>query len=65
MPKTKTHSGAKKRFKRTGSGKIKARHAMSSHILGKKSQKRKRKFANAAMLTEADTSRAERLLGGR
>ena len=65
MPKQKTHSGAKKRFKRTGSGKIKARHAMSSHILGKKSQKRKRKFATAAMLTEADTSRAERLLGGR
>jgi large subunit ribosomal protein L35 len=65
MPKQKTHSGAKKRFKATGSGKIKARHAMSSHILGKKSPKRKRKFATAAILAEADTARAKRLLGGR
>ncbi|WP_022928472.1 50S ribosomal protein L35 [Patulibacter americanus] len=65
MPKQKTHSGAKKRFKATGSGKIKARHAMSSHILGKKSPKRKRKFATAAILSEADTARAKRLLGDR
>jgi large subunit ribosomal protein L35 len=65
MPKQKTHSGAKKRFKATGSGKIKARHAMSSHILGKKSQKRKRKFATPAILAEADTARAKRLLGDR
>ncbi|MEV4422184.1 50S ribosomal protein L35 [Patulibacter sp. NPDC049589] len=63
MPKQKTHSGAKKRFKRTGTGKVSARHAMSSHILGKKSQKRKRKFANAAIMSEADTPRIKRLLG--
>lgn len=64
MPKQKTHSGAKKRFKTTGTGKVKARHAMSSHILGKKSPKRKRDFANAVILTDADTPRVKRLLGG-
>ncbi len=37
MPKMKSHSGAKKRFKKTGSGKLKARHGMTSHILEKKS----------------------------
>ena len=45
MPKMKSHSGAKKRFKKTGSGKLQARHAFSSHILEKKSPKRKRTFA--------------------
>ncbi|MFA4927333.1 MAG: 50S ribosomal protein L35 [Patulibacter sp.] len=64
MPKQKTHSGAKKRFKTTGTGKVKARHAMSSHILGKKSPKRKRDFANAVILTDADVPRVKRLLGG-
>ena len=42
MPKMKTHSGAKKRFKTTGTGKVKGRHAFTSHILEKKSPKRKR-----------------------
>ena len=42
MPKMKSHSGAKKRFKKTANGKLKARHAFSSHILEKKSPKRKR-----------------------
>ena len=42
MPKMKTNSGAKKRFKRTGTGKIKRKHAYKSHILTKKSKKRKR-----------------------
>ncbi len=45
MPKMKTHSGAKKRFHKTATGKIQGRHAFSSHILEKKSPKRKRKFA--------------------
>ncbi len=45
MPKMKTHSGAKKRFKKTAGGKIRARHAFSSHILEKKSPKKKRAFA--------------------
>ena len=44
MPKIKTKSGAKKRFKVTATGKIKRRHAMQSHILEKKSAKRKRDF---------------------
>jgi large subunit ribosomal protein L35 len=46
MPKMKTHSGAKKRFKLTAKGKVRGRHAMTSHILGKKSAKRKRKLSN-------------------
>ena len=44
MPKMKTHSGAKKRFKTTPKGKVVGRHAMTSHILGKKSAKRKRRL---------------------
>ena len=42
MPKMKTHSGAKKRFKKTAKGKLLARHSFTSHNLGKKSAKRKR-----------------------
>ena len=44
MPKQKTHSGAKKRFKVTAGGKLLRRRAMKSHMLEKKSAKRKRKF---------------------
>ena len=44
MPKMKTHSGAKKRFKLTATGKVRGRHAFSTHILEKKSPKRKRHF---------------------
>ena len=43
MPKIKTHSGAKKRFKLTKTGKVKRAHAFKSHILNKKTTKRKRK----------------------
>ena len=46
MPKMKTHSGAKKRFRKTATGKLRARHAFSTHILEKKSPKRKRHFAD-------------------
>ena len=46
MPKIKTHSGAKKRFKKTKSGKVKRSHAYTSHILTKKSTKRKRNLRN-------------------
>ena len=45
MPKMKTHSGAKKRFKLTATGKVRGRQAFSSHILEKKSPKRKRRHA--------------------
>ena len=61
----KTHSGAKKRFKRTASGKLRGRHAYSSHILEKKSPKRKRQMANPVVIAPADTARVDRLLGGR
>ena len=64
MPKMKTHSGAKKRFKKTAGGKIRARHAFSSHILEKKSPKKKRAFARPSMLKDADRKRADKLLGG-
>ena len=64
MPKMKTHSGAKKRFHKTGTGKIQGRHAFSSHILEKKSPKRKRKFAKPMELSKPDSKRATKLLGG-
>jgi large subunit ribosomal protein L35 len=64
MPKMKTHSGAKKRFKKTAGGKIRARHAFSSHILEKKSPKKKRAFAKPAVLKDADRKRVDKLLGG-
>jgi large subunit ribosomal protein L35 len=64
MPKMKSHSGAKKRFKVTGSGKVHGRHAYSSHILEKKSPKRKRSFSKPRELQKADAKRAIKLLGG-
>jgi large subunit ribosomal protein L35 len=64
MPKMKSHSGAKKRFKVTASGKVRGRHAFSSHILEKKSPKRKRHFADPVELKGADAKRAIKLLGG-
>lgn len=62
MPKVKTHSGAKKRFKVTGRGKVRARHAMRSHILEKKNRKRKRRLAAPKLLSDADQARAKALL---
>jgi large subunit ribosomal protein L35 len=62
MPKVKTHSGAKKRFKLTSRGKVRARHAMRSHILGKKSPKRKRRLAEPKILSRPDRERAKTLL---
>ena len=64
MPKMKSHSGAKKRFKKTGSGKLQARHAFSSHILEKKSPKRKRSFALDRDISKADRKTVTKLLGG-
>jgi large subunit ribosomal protein L35 len=63
MPKMKTHSGAKKRFKLTSKGKVRARHAMKSHILGKKSSKRRRRLDEPVMLKRQDAKRAKELLG--
>jgi large subunit ribosomal protein L35 len=64
MPKMKTHSGAKKRFRKTGTGKLRARHAFSSHILEKKSQKKKRKLRNPAEISPNDAPTVRQLLGG-
>ena len=64
MPKMKSHSGAKKRFRKTGTGKLRGRHAYSSHILEKKSPKRKRAFAQPREISKADTKTVTRLLGG-
>lgn len=54
MPKQKTKSSAKKRFKLTGTGKIKRKHAFKSHILTKKSKKRKRKLTQTTLVHKAD-----------
>ena len=62
MPKMKTHSGAKKRFKMTAKGKVKARHAMRSHILGKKNSKRRRRLDAPMQLERPDAKRAKDLL---
>jgi large subunit ribosomal protein L35 len=64
MPKMKSHSGAKKRFKKTGSGKLHARHAFSSHILEKKSPKRKREMGLDREISKADRKTVIKLLGG-
>ena len=63
MPKTKRHSGAKKRFKLTGTGKLLRRHAMKSHLLEHKSAKRKRLFANDEAVSGADERKVKRMLG--
>ena len=62
MPKMKTHSGAKKRFKLTAKGKVKARHAFTSHILEKKSPKVKRAHGRPAVLSKDDAPRVKKLL---
>ena len=54
MPKMKTKAGAKKRFKLTGSGKIKRKHAFKSHILTKKETKQKRNLTKSALVHNAD-----------
>ena len=65
MPKMKSHSGAKKRFKRTAGGKLLGRRAYSSHILEKKSPKRKRAFSKPVGISEHDRKTVNRLLGGK
>jgi large subunit ribosomal protein L35 len=63
MPKQKTHSGAKKRFKVTGTGKLLRRKAPKAHLLSKKSAKRKREFALDFEVAKADRRELRRLLG--
>ena len=64
MPKMKTSSGAKKKFKVTASGRLLRRHAMKSHLLEKKSQKRKRAFRKTHDVDGDDVREVKRLLGG-
>ena len=62
MPKMKTHRGAAKRFGKTGSVKIKRNHAFTSHILEKKSPKRKRNLRKSAIMFEGDAKRVAKLI---
>lgn len=62
MPKMKTHRGAAKRFKRTGTGKIKRSHAYTSHILEKKSPKRKRNLRKSAIMFKGDAKRINKII---
>ena len=62
MPKMKTHRGAAKRFKRTGTGTIKRRHGFTSHILEKKSPKRKRNLRKGAIMAKGDAKRIDQLI---
>lgn len=64
MPKMKTNRGAAKRFKKTASGKLMRKHAFKSHILTKKSKKRKRALTNKALVSDADLPRMKALIGG-
>ena len=62
MPKLKTKSSAKKRFKVTGTGKLKRKHAFKSHILTKKSKKRKLKLTHDTLVHKADESNVKLML---
>jgi len=62
MPKMKTNRGAAKRFKATGSGRIRRAKAFSSHILTKKSTKRKRNLRKSALIAAVDTKAVRRML---
>jgi large subunit ribosomal protein L35 len=63
MPKTKTNSGAKKRFTLTATGKIKRKHAFKNHILTKKTKKAKRRLRHHAIIDPTNESNVKRLLG--
>ncbi len=62
MPKMKTHSSAKKRFKLTGSGKVKAFQANTSHLMRKKSKKAKTRLNGSTIVDVADEARVKRML---
>ena len=62
MPKIKTHRGAAKRFRKTGTGKFKRTHAYISHILTKKSAKRKRNLRKNALVAKSDQRNVKRML---
>ncbi len=62
MPKVKTKSGAKKRFKLTGTGKIKRKHAFKSHILTKKETKQKRNLTHSTLVAKSDKKNVKKML---
>ena len=62
MPKLKTHKGAAKRFKKTGTGKIVRNHAFARHILTSKSRSRKRKLTQGVVVDPADHKKLELML---
>lgn len=63
MPKQKTHSGAKKRFRITKNGKVLHRHNNQNHILEKKTSKRKRRLSRDGEVGAGDAARVKRMLG--
>jgi large subunit ribosomal protein L35 len=65
MPKMKTNSGAKKRFSLTGTGKIKRKHAFKSHILTKKSTKRKRNLTYGGLVDKTDRKNVKLMLASK
>ncbi|TCS96707.1 50S ribosomal protein L35 [Hazenella coriacea] len=62
MPKMKTKRAAAKRFKKTGTGKVKRQHAFTNHILEKKSAKRKRNLRKGAIMAKGDQTRIKQLI---
>lgn len=63
MPKNKTHSGAKKRFRVTGTGKVMREQANRRHLLEHKPSSRKRRLSDDVTVSEADTPKIKKLLG--
>lgn len=62
MPKLKTHKGAAKRFKKTGTGKVVRQHAFCRHILTSKSRKRKNKLHKSTVADQADQEKLQRMI---
>ncbi len=62
MPKMKSHRGAAKRVKRTGSGKFSRHHAYANHMMGHKTTKQKRNLRKSAIVSDGDQRRLSRLL---
>jgi len=62
MPKLKTHKGAAKRFKKTGTGKVKRNKAFLRHILTSKDKKRKSQLGSSTLVSDADTPKVKRMI---
>ena len=63
MPKMKTNRGARKRFRVSGTGKLRRNHAGMNHILTKKTKKRKRKLRKTGLVDSSDSRRVQRMIG--